>query len=192
MATPRSQRIGIGIIAVVMIIGTIGSFVVMILANNNARKDQEDQQKLYAEYQRQQQQQAEESASKAQPIDGYKAKPFDAGSVTKLQKEVLKEGTGKTIKDSDMINVSYFGWLPSGKIFDSSKKSGKNTPIDLSLDGVIAGWKEGLSGEKVGSVVKLLIPADKAYGDQASGIIPANTPLAFIVKINSISDSQAK
>lgn len=191
MATPRSQRIGIWIIAIVMIIGTIGSFAVMILANNNAKTDQEAQAKQVAEYQKQQQQSAEDNANKSQPLDGYSATPFDAGSVTSLQKEVLQAGDGQVIKNTDTINVSYFGWLPSGRIFDSSKKSGKDTPIDLSLTHVIAGWTEGLTGEKEGAVVKLIIPAAKAYGAQASGIIPANTPLAFIVEIHKIANPSA-
>jgi FKBP-type peptidyl-prolyl cis-trans isomerase len=187
MATPRSQRIGIWIIAIVMIIGTLGSFAVMVLANNNARKDQADQAKAYADYQKQQQQAAEASAASDQPLPGYTATPFNASDVTVLKKEVLNQGTGATLTATDSINVSYFGWLSSGRIFDSSQKSGKDTPIDLSLSGVIPGWTEGLTGQKVGSTIKLTIPAAKAYGAQASGIIPANSPLEFILTIHSIT-----
>lgn len=186
MATPRSQRIGIWIIAIVMVVGTLGSFAVMILANKNQAIDQAEQTKALAQYQQQQQQAAEASAASSQPLDGYTAEPFDGPAVTSLQKEVLVQGTGDVVQATDSINVSYFGWLSSGKIFDSSKKADKNTPIDLSLSGVIPGWTEGIKGEKVGSTIKLLIPADKAYGAQASGIIPANSPLAFILTINSI------
>lgn len=192
MATPRSQRIGIWIIAIVMIVGTIGSFLVLILANNNAQVDQQNQAKKYADFQKQQQQLAEENAAKSQPLDGYVADTFDASKVTTLQRTILKEGTGQVVKATDTINASYFGWLPSGRIFDSSKKSGKNTPVDLSLKGVIPGWTEGLAGEKEGAVVKLIIPADKAYASQASGIIPANTPLSFIVEINKIANPPSK
>ncbi len=187
MATPKSQRIGIWIIAIVMTIGTLGSFAVMVLANKNQVSDQATQAKALADYQKQQQQAAQDSAAKAQPLDGYAAATFDRGSVTSLQKTVLVQGTGDSVKTTDTINVSYFGWLPSGQIFDSSKKSDTNTPIDLPLTGVITGWTEGLTGEKVGSTLKLVIPADKAYGAQVSGIIPANTPLAFILTINSIT-----
>jgi FKBP-type peptidyl-prolyl cis-trans isomerase len=188
MATSQSQRIGIWIIAVVMVIGTLGSFAAMVLANDNAKIDQQNQDKLLADYQKQQQQAAEEGAAQSEPLDGYEAKPFSADSVTELKKEILKKGDGAVLKSSDSINVSYFGWLPDGRIFDSSKKAGKDTPIDLSLQGVIAGWTEGLTGEKVGSTVKLVIPAEKAYGPQASGTIPANSPLTFILKINKLTE----
>ena len=187
MATKNSQRIGIWIIAGVMLIGTLGSFAAMMLAPANEQIDQAEQAKQMASLEKEQQAAAAERAKSTEPLDGYSSAPFDAASVAELQKEVLVQGSGDVVKDTDTINASYFGWLPSGQLFDSSKQSGTNTPIDLPLNGVIAGWTEGLKGEKVGTTVKLIIPAEKAYGAQASGIIPANTPLAFIVTINGIS-----
>ena len=50
MATPRSQRIGIWIITVVMAIGSIGVFFVAILANNNDSADSTKLQEIYTEY----------------------------------------------------------------------------------------------------------------------------------------------
>jgi FKBP-type peptidyl-prolyl cis-trans isomerase len=52
---------------------------------------------------------------------------------------------------------------------------------------VIEGWDEGLVGMKTGGKRKLTIPASMAYGNQAVGGIPANSPLIFeidLVKIN--------
>lgn len=179
MATSNSQRIGIWVIAGVLLVGTLGSFIAMMLEPKNQEIDQ-------VAAQQEQQAAAEAYQKSVEPLDGYSAAPFDAASVTELKKEVLVQGSGDVVKETDTINVSYFGWLADGNIFDSSKKSGTNTPIEFPLNGVIAGWTEGLKGEKVGSTIKLTIPADKAYGGQASGSIPANSPLAFIVTINSI------
>ncbi len=186
MATTNSQRIGIWVIAGVLLVGTLGSFIAMMLAPANQQIDAAEQQKQLAAYQEQQKAAAEERAKTVEPLDGYAAAPFDGAAVKELQKEVLVEGSGDVVKESDTINVSYFGWLADGRIFDSSKVKGTNTPIDLPLTGVIAGWTEGLKDQKVGSTIKLTIPAEKAYGAQASGIIPANAPLTFIVTINSI------
>lgn len=190
MATTKRQRIGIWVIAITLTVGTLGSFAVMILANENQRNDQISQAEQFEEMQREQRRLAEESAAKSEPLKGYKAEEFKADEVTELKEEVLVEGDGEVVEETDSINVSYFGWLPSGKIFDSTKKEGTNTPIDLSLMGVIPGWTEGLSDQKAGSVVKLTIPADMAYGPQESGIIPANTPLTFIVEIHEINKEQ--
>ncbi|HEV7952007.1 MAG TPA: FKBP-type peptidyl-prolyl cis-trans isomerase [Candidatus Saccharimonadales bacterium] len=190
MATSNSQRIGIWVIAGVMLVGTLGSFIAMMLAPANAQVDQAELAKQQAAAQQEQQAAAAEHAKSVEPLEGYSATPFDAGSVTELKKEVLVQGTGDVVKDTDTMNVSYFGWLNNGIIFDSSKRNGKDSPIELQLNGVIAGWTEGLKGEKVGSTIKLTIPAAKAYGEQATGSIPANSPLAFIVTINSISKAK--
>ena len=189
------QRIGIWIIAIVMTVGTIGSFVVIILQNDNAKIDQAKQEKEYAaqlaEDQKQQAAAAKLNAENSEPLDGYAVDTFDATSVTELKVEVLKEGAGDALKATDSINASYFGWMSDGLIFDSSnKKDADNSPVTFGLDRVISGWTEGLTGIKVGSVVRLTIPAIKAYGATGSGIIPANTPLRFIVEIHKIDNSQ--
>jgi FKBP-type peptidyl-prolyl cis-trans isomerase len=194
----RAQRIGIWIIAIVMTVGTLGSFVVIILSNDNQAKDQAtatEQQKSYtaqlAEYQKQQKIAAQTNADNSEALSGYTARTFDAAAATALKAEVLTQGTGDTVKATDSINASYFGWTSDGKIFDSSKKKGANdTPITFALNGVIKVWTEGLTGVKVGSVVRLTIPSDKAYGPTGSGIIPANAPLEFIVQIQKIDNSK--
>lgn len=187
MATPKSQRVIILIIAIVMMVGTFGSFLVMGLSLNNQKIDQAAQQAAYDQYLEQQNAAYKLNAENSVALDGYATNTFDAASVTKLGVEVLTAGTGDTIKATDTINASYFGWLSDGTIFDSSqKKSTADEPSSFSLAEVISGWTEGLTGLKVGSVVRLTIPADKAYSSRASGIIPANSPLEFIVIIHSI------
>jgi FKBP-type peptidyl-prolyl cis-trans isomerase len=187
MATPKSQRIGIWIIAIVLMIGTLGSFLVMSLSLSNQTKDSEQQQKAYDQYLAQQKAASQLNADNSEALAGYTTSIFDSTSVTKLQIEVLTAGTGTVVKSTDTVNVSYFGWLSSGVIFDSSKKKDTaDKPISFALSSVISGWTEGLAGQKTGSIIRLTIPSDKAYGSQVSGIIPANSPLEFIVEIHSI------
>lgn len=195
MATPRSQRIGILIIALVMTIGTLGSFLVMVLSVKNQSIDQAEYEKQYKKYLEEQKKSAQKNADNSESFSAdYTPRVFDAASVTALNVETLVAGTGEEIKSSDSINISYFGWTSDGKIFDSSKKkdSTSDSPTTMSLSGVIKGWTEGLTGIKVGSIVRLTIPADKAYGSQESGIIPANSPLEFIVQIHKIDNSAKK
>ncbi|MFZ2125659.1 MAG: FKBP-type peptidyl-prolyl cis-trans isomerase [Candidatus Saccharimonadales bacterium] len=190
MATQVSQRVGIWIIAIVLTFGTLGSFLVMALSVQNQSTDTATQLKAYQE---QQQQAAQLNADNSVAFDGYSARKFDASKVTKLKVEVLKQGTGATIKATDSINSSYFGWLSDGTIFDSSKKKDTaDAPITFSLGGVITGWTKGLAGVKVGSVVRLTIPAVDAYSSSGSGIIPANAPLEFIVQVHKIDNSSTK
>jgi hypothetical protein len=51
VATPRSQRIGIWIIAIVMAVGTIGSFLIIILSTNNDKAEEAHRTALTNEYQ---------------------------------------------------------------------------------------------------------------------------------------------
>lgn len=197
MATSKSQRIGIWVIAITMLVGTLGSFVVYAMTVNGDSTDTSSETaknaELLKQYQEQQKAAAVENASKAEGFGGYEARTFDANSVTELKVETLVEGTGDALKADSSIKASYFGWLSDGKIFDSSKKKDTDdAPITFSLTGVITGWTTGLTGVKVGSVVRLTIPAAQAYGDQESGIIPKNSPLEFIVQIHSIEASTTK
>ena len=134
---------------------------------------------------------AQANAENSIALEGYEAQPFSE-DISELQVEVLEAGSGETVQTSDTISASYFGWLSDGTIFDSSnKKDAENEPVSFPLSGVIAGWTQGLSGQKVGSTVRLTIPAELAYGPQSSGIIPENAPLQFIVIIDSIEEEPA-
>jgi len=186
----RAQRIGIWIIAVVMTVGTIGSFAVIILQNDNQKIDQASAQAKADEQQKAATAAAQEQAKSSEPLVGYSPRAFDPAAVTTLKTEVLQEGTGEAVKATDSINASYFGWTSDGVIFDSSKKKDKSdAPVTFPLSGVIKGWTEGLTGVKVGSIVRLTIPSDKAYGATGQGPIPANAPLEFIVIINKIDNT---
>ena len=191
MATSRGTRIGIWIIAVVMAVGTIGSFAVMMLANDNQKIDEDMSMKAYEE---QMKQMAEESAANSESFTSkHKPAKFDGGKVKELKSELLEQGKGKAIKATDTVNVSYTGWTSDGKIFDSSKrKDSEDAPIDLSLGSVIPGWTEGLTGVKAGSTVLLTIPSEKAYGEAGSGTIPANAPLQFVIKVHGITENEVE
>lgn len=82
-----------------------------------------------------------------------------------LHTEVLIEGDGEEVSDTDTVVANYVGvrW-EDGKVFDSSYD--KNAPASFPLNNVIEGWKEGLKGQKVGSRVLLAVPTDQAYGTE--------------------------
>lgn len=183
MAKPRAQRVGIWIIAVVMAIGAVGTYFVVIMANNNDQaaydEQQSDIQKLMEE------QQALRAAS-SKPLDGFSAAAFDAASVTSLQITDLVVGTGQEVTSSSTIEANYFGWTADGQIFDSTNQNGTVTPLSFSLEEVISGWTEGLTGARVGTIRKLVIPTDMAYGATAAADGRPAGPLAFIVEVKAV------
>jgi peptidylprolyl isomerase len=108
------------------------------------------------------------------------------GKVTELQITDLVQGTGDEAKAGDTVKVHYKGTLATtGQKFDSSYDYGE--PIELGLDQVIVGWQEGIPGMKVGGKRRLVIPAEKAYGDAAQSSIPANSDLVFEVELLGVT-----
>ncbi len=106
-----------------------------------------------------------------------------------LQYEVLTQGDGAKPKATDEVKVHYRGTLLNGTEFDSSYKRGE--PISFPLNGVIAGWTEGVQLMNVGSKFKFVIPSDLAYGDRGAGplIGPGNT-LIFEVELLAIETEE--
>ncbi len=180
MATSTSQRFGIWVIAIVLTVGTLAGFIAMIIAPQNEANDQLQQQQDLA-------QSVKDQWKANEPLKGYEASSFDPAKVTKLDVEVLKKGTGKTAEDTSTVSANYFGWNSEGLIFDSTNRDGTQTPIDFGLDQVISGWTEGLSGQKAGSVVRLTIPADMAYGEDTGTFTGRPTgPLKFVVILEEV------
>lgn len=195
MATPKSQRIGIWVIAIVMLVGTIGSFAVMVLANDNDQKKQAEINAVMAEYQKKNDERQKKVDAQAEKLskkyfddfNKYADRPakFDRDSVKKLEKKDLKKGDGKKLTSESTFTAYYLGWTPDGKVFDGSIDGKKlKAPFTASPGGVIEGWTKGVDGMKIGGVRELTIPSDMAYGEQGSGdMIPPNTPLKFLVMV---------
>jgi FKBP-type peptidyl-prolyl cis-trans isomerase len=103
-----------------------------------------------------------------------------------LAYEVVSDGAGDTPSATDKVTVHYAGWLTDGTLFDASYSRGQ--PITFPLNGVIAGWTEGLQLMKTGAVYRFLIPPELAYG--ASGTPPTigpNATLVFQVELLSVN-----
>ena len=99
---------------------------------------------------------------------------------TGLHFRQVKAGTGKKPGPTSNVTVHYTGTFINGKVFDSSVARGE--PITFRLDGVIAGWTEGLQLMSEGEKAELVIPHDLAYGPGRPGIPPYQT-LVFQVEL---------
>jgi peptidylprolyl isomerase len=169
--TKKSTRIIIWIIAIVMAVGSVGAYFLVMLQNDDQTAAQT--------------QPADTSAqTEEKPVDptAYKVE----GKVNELQITDLKTGDGAEVKAGDTVKVHYKGTLATtGQKFDSSYDYGE--PIELGLDQVIVGWQEGIPGMKEGGKRRLVIPAAKAYGDQAQPGIPANSDLVFEVELLGVT-----
>jgi peptidylprolyl isomerase len=76
---------------------------------------------------------------------------------------VLRPGTGtEHPKRRNQVVVHYSGWTTDGRMFDSSVLRGQTA--QFGLDGVIAGWTEGLQLMVPGEKTRFWIPGKLAYG----------------------------
>jgi len=104
-------------------------------------------------------------AAPAAPSD-VAAPPKDAiVSSTGLASKVIKPGAGKKHPAATShVTVHYTGWTTDGKMFDSSVTRGE--PAEFPLNGVIAGWTEGVQLMVEGETRRFWIPEKLAYQGQ--------------------------
>ena len=111
-----------------------------------------------------------------------KAVPTDAKKTASgLAYKVVKAGTGaKHPTSRSQVTVHYSGWTTDGKMFDSSVTRGE--PATFPLDGVIAGWTEGVQLMVEGETTRFWIPEGLAYKGQS----PPYGMLVFDVELLKI------
>lgn len=90
--------------------------------------------------------------------------PKGVDAPEKLSIATLIEGDGEVVKPGDRVYVNYRGVIwRTGKEFDSSWSRGE--PAAFTTDGVIGGFQKALEGQKVGSQIISVVPAeDGGYG----------------------------
>ena len=99
-----------------------------------------------------------------------------------LQYKVITPGMGKSPKATDTVEVHYEGTLIDGTVFDSSYR--RMETIEFPLNGVIAGWTEGVQLMQEGAKYRFFIPSKLAYGSRgAGGVIGPNQALIFDVEL---------
>lgn len=89
-------------------------------------------------------------------------------------------GEGAEVPEGGTVVAHYVGVDATGTQFDASWDRGE--PATFGLAQVIPGWTEGLVGMRVGGRRTLIIPADMAYGDDASRGGPTGT-LVFTIDL---------
>ena len=133
-----------------------------------------------------QRQQAEAGKAVREEGERYLAENAQKEGVTVLpsglQYVVLTEGTGAKPKATDRVKCHYEGRLTDGTVFDSSYRRGE--PAVFPLNGVIAGWTEGVQLMGEGAKFRFFIPYQLAYGERGAGqSIPPYAALVFDVEL---------
>ncbi|OYY95596.1 MAG: hypothetical protein B7Y41_03605 [Hydrogenophilales bacterium 28-61-23] len=160
------------------------------LAGSAARMTEPEMDKARAELRRQSQAAQQAKAEKAAEAKLTAGRAFleengkKAGVValpSGLQYRVIKAGEGKKPVAVDQVTVHYRGTLLDGSEFDSSYR--RNQPASFPLNGVIAGWTEGLQLMREGAKYEFYIPPSLAYGERGR---LAHETLIFEVELISV------
>lgn len=122
----------------------------------------------------------EHPVEEAAPSDEKMPEGFTA-TASGLKYRVTKESNGRKPKATDKVKVHYRGKLTNGTVFDESYKRGK--PAEFPLNGVIAGWTEGLQLVGEGGSIELIIPGKLGYPNGQPPTIPPNATLHFTVDL---------
>lgn len=97
---------------------------------------------------------------------------------------VSKNGKGEKLTPESTVDILLTGRLPDGTVFDSSGRDKKVQRI--KLDSLLPTLTKVLSQLKRGSEVEVILPADKAFGDEGvENLIPPGATLIFDIKINN-------
>jgi FKBP-type peptidyl-prolyl cis-trans isomerase FklB len=117
-------------------------------------------------------------------LEANKAKQGVTVTESGLQYEILKQGDGERPGPKDIVRVKYKGSFINGEVFDSTENNDKG--VEFPVNGVIAGWIEGLQLMSVGSVYRFVIPSNLAYGSSGVSGIPPESTLVFEVELLDI------
>lgn len=103
-----------------------------------------------------------------------------------LQRQIITEGTGATVKSGDYLSAGYLGVVwGSDKAFDNSYDRKAPSTFQIGAGKVVPGWDTTLVGLKVGSRVLISLPPADGYGpvgNSGAGIKGTDT-IVFIVDI---------
>ncbi len=105
---------------------------------------------------------------------------------------ISKPGNGNYPKIGDTVFVDYTGRLLDGTVFDSSAGAEKPFSFVLGNQAVITGWEECIPLLNKGSIARMVIPSDLAYGAEDYRELKAYSTLVFDVEIIDIKSSVAK
>lgn len=108
---------------------------------------------------------------------------------SRLQVADLRTGDGAVLKAGDTAVVQFTAvvWKPgdaqNGKLADSSWTDGAPRVLQLTQGQNVKGLITALTGQRVGSQVLAVLPPSQAYGQQATGEVPAGASLVYVVDV---------
>ena len=96
---------------------------------------------------------------------------------------VMKEGNGMKPGIGDSVEIRYTGIFLNGEVFDGSEKNGGNLKYVLGDGKRLEAWEQAISSMKVGTLARLVLSSENAFGKSGSGPVPPNTPVVYDIEL---------
>lgn len=112
-----------------------------------------------------------------------------AGNPPQVAVQTIVQGSGNSPVGDDFVLINYEGRLANGVVFDSAQHA------VFPMQRMVPGFTRALEQMQAGGKYVVNIPAALAYGDKATGPIPANSDLTFTVELldfKTAADIEAK
>jgi FKBP-type peptidyl-prolyl cis-trans isomerase FkpA len=118
----------------------------------------------------------------AASVTGSKVRPGAVQTMSGLQYEIIRGGSGIKPTPRDFVHVVYIGrLLDTSEVIDKNSKD--KVPDRVRVNSVIAGWQEGLQLMSEGSIYRFHIPPHLAYGEKGAGSIGPNQVLVYDIEL---------
>lgn len=102
----------------------------------------------------------------------------------------LVVGDGEVAVSQNRVHVRHRGWLTDGTLVESTGEEGETALFFLGDPFLLAGWREGIVGMRVGGTRRLILPSDLAYGSRGkSPRIPPFSTLIYDLELMAIEGS---
>lgn len=102
-----------------------------------------------------------------------------------------KETNGALAKKGQYIWVGYTGYLPDGRVFDSSYDTSGTTRFTFGSGESIAAWDEVFEHIRLGEKATIIVPSSSAYGGEGGGrIISPYSTIIFELYLEKIEEAK--
>lgn len=189
-AKDRARRAVILLAVFGFLFSSVAITVLAIMNSNNQNDAAKQQADLLKKLEQEQKcASGEVPEKKADPAPTTPQHPTKE-SIPEVSTEDVTVGTGAEVKEGDCVILFFHGTLAKdGKAFQGGSNYAEGVPYRAVTTGFVPGFAKGVVGMKAGGERRIYIPAAEAYGDQASGEIPANSDLIFTVKIVEVEQT---
>lgn len=98
-----------------------------------------------------------------------------------LQIETLSAGEGPSPQAGTALRLHYRATLVDGTLFDDTHRLAN--PLELQLNQLMPGLRQGVEKMKTGEKAKLYIPTDLAFGNESRPGIPPGSVLVYELEL---------